>query len=51
MQHLHKRKSFFGGRRKKFMAQKIAEVKKMPLDEVAKITYENAISLFGDMPK
>ena len=31
----------------KFMAQKIAEVKKMPLEEVAKITYNNAISLFG----
>ena len=31
----------------KFMAQKIAEVKKMPLEEVAKITYNNAISLLG----
>ena len=29
----------------KFMAQKIAEVKKMPLEEVAKITYDNAMSL------
>ena len=31
----------------KYIAQKIAEVKKMPLEEIAKITYENAISLFG----
>ena len=29
----------------KFMAQKIAEVKKMPLEEVAKITYDNAMRL------
>ena len=31
----------------KLMAQKIAEVKKMPLEEVARVTFENAISLFG----
>ena len=35
----------------KFMAQKIAEVKKMPIEEVAGVTFKNAISLFGDMPK
>ena len=30
----------------KYMAQKIAEVKQMPLEEIAKITYDNAIRLF-----
>ena len=31
----------------KLIAKKIAEVKKMPLEEVAKITYENAINIFN----
>lgn len=30
----------------KFMAQKIAEVKQMPLEEIARITYENANRVF-----
>ncbi len=31
----------------KFIAQKVAQFKNMPLEEVAKITYENAVSIFG----
>ena len=30
----------------KFIAQKIANVKEMPIDEIAKITYENALRIF-----
>ena len=30
----------------KYMAEKIAKVKEMPLAEIAKITYENALKLF-----
>ena len=30
----------------KYMAQKIAEVKNLPLEEIAKITYENANRIF-----
>ncbi len=31
----------------KFVAQKIADVKKMPLEEIARITYENTRKIFG----
>ena len=30
----------------KFIAQKIANFKEMPIDEIAKITYENALRIF-----
>jgi TatD DNase family protein len=30
-----------------FIAQKISEIKQIPLEKVAKITYENALSFFG----
>ncbi len=31
----------------KYVAQKIAEIKKMSIDEIAKITYENAMKIFN----
>ena len=31
----------------KYVAQKIADIKKLPLENVAKITYENAMKIFG----
>lgn len=31
----------------KFIAEKIAEIKQMPVEEIAKITYENAKKVFG----
>ena len=31
----------------KFIAQKIADFKEMPIDEIAKITYENAKKIFN----
>ena len=35
----------------KYVAQKIAEIKEIPLQEVAKITYENAMKIFGILPR
>ena len=35
----------------KYVAQKIADLKGMPIEDIAKITYENAMKIFGILPQ
>ena len=34
----------------KYVAQKIADFKEIPIQDIAKITYENAMKIFGILP-
>ena len=34
----------------KYVAQKIADIKEIPIQDIAKITYENAMKIFGILP-